>query len=215
MFSLFKKKDGLKKENQNIIVSTPRGFSRVGNTFLDNLERHRSQHDPPKSTSTVNIERIESFNTLKDKYEKKIPPITELLELFPYSFVISDLYCKFYFKVCLDFQKCGENLSYLDSVKEFKKKKEVEGRRKAALSIIQNFLLIGSKKELNIPKDEKVKMAIKFESLSKEECPVDFFDSVDHQIHYQLKTEGYPKFLESKEFGEYYQKYGCKIIKTN
>lgn len=215
MFNLFKKKEGIKKElNPNPVPSTPRGFSKVGNDFLDNLEKHKSQFDPPKTgTLTVNIDRVESFNTLKDKYEKKIPAITELLELFPYNFVISDLYCKFYFKVCLDFQKCGESLSYLDSVKEFKKKKDVLGRRKAALSIIQNFLLIGSKKELNISKEEKVKMAIKFESLSQEECPIDFFDSVDYQIHFQLKTEGYPKFLESKEFCEYYQKYGCKLVK--
>eukprot|EP01080_Neovahlkampfia_damariscottae_P002229 gene2229-2403_t len=145
----------------------------------------------------------ENQSVLERIIPKVLPAKKDLYQKFTFKFCMTDNVCSDYFEAC--------------SVQMFKNVQDETLKKKLGLKIIEEYLIIGSSLELNISKEKKHECATNYEIILNEKnnlsIPDNFFDQILNSVITMLKIDGYPKFISSKEFKEYFSKYGYAKMK--
>eukprot|EP01080_Neovahlkampfia_damariscottae_P008244 gene8244-69_t len=222
------------EENTTPKIITKRSslFNLDTSSLLSLGKRHNSDPnaDPRSGTSTPtkspatgfdNQSKIKklslalSKNQDKKTVDRPLPSLTEIREKFPCEFCCNDKDCSSFFRKSLKKQHCAENLLFYECVQHFKIIKDSEKRKQTALMVLQGFIFINSSMELNIEEKLKHELENNFEKESTEEqleFPIQFFDKAFNLVKEMINVEEYPKFIKSKEFQEYFNKFGHSIL---
>eukprot|EP01080_Neovahlkampfia_damariscottae_P005964 gene5964-9963_t len=200
-----------------------RTFSKESKPEENQLERKKKENLIPvfgqKSSSSEDlpVKNVNENETSIDQQRKKLPKnsgsfLSVLHHIFTFEFIVSNEKCLPFFEESLKDGYCTENFDFYKLVNKFKQEGDTQSKRQIAKTMIKNYLLIGSKFELNIKKSEKKEISSEFELLNENPISNSFFDKILNLITNMLTLEEYSKFLTSQYFKDYYYKYGYEIF---
>ena len=137
-----------------------------------------------------------------------------IIDKFSFEFCLLNEICREYFKKCLEQQFCVENYLFYYQLKQFKEEKDPRMRNEHAMKMIADFFILGAEHELNITNEQKSKCKKQCQDIFKDrqDIPLYFFDGILKICMITLKEDQYKRFIISKEFKEYFNKFGVQLI---